>query len=414
MKIRSITYFFNPGWPLQQSALRRAREFAQTARPAFEQAGFAVQTIRLATVPFPRLLSSIEKQAMVHLAQSLDAAAAELGYDYISLGPAIPELPESYACIPPALAATQNVFFAGLMTGDSQNGGAGQVHLPAVRACAEVIHQATDITPDGFTNLRFAALANVPPGAPFFPAAYHSAETPAFALAMEAADLAVEAFSCGEGLAAARQRLIAVVEDHAAVLSQTAAALSDRLSLPFGGIDFTLAPFPDHALSFGTAIECLGVPAVGALGSVAAAAILADTLDQASYQRVGFNGLMLPVLEDAVLAQRAAEGQLTVKDLLLYATVCGTGLDTVPLPGDTSAEQIYPLLLDLAALSQRLDKPLTARLMPIPGKRAGDETEFDFAYFANSRVLALAASPLEGGLRGEGGLSLTPRAAHRR
>jgi uncharacterized protein (UPF0210 family) len=85
---------------------------------------------------------------------------------------------------------------------------------------------------------------------------------------------------------------------------------------------------------------------------------------------------------------------LTIKDTLLYSAVCGTGLDTVPLPGDTTAEQLVPLLLDLSALALRLDKPLTARLMPVPGKQAGDDTNFDFAFFAQSKVMALQSAGL--------------------
>jgi len=153
----------------------------------------------------------------------------------------------------------------------------------------------------------------------------------------------------------------------------------------------------------------LGVPALGQAGSLAAAAILAATLDQAKYARCGFNGLMLPVLEDALLARRAAEGSLTIKDLLLYSAVCGTGLDTIPLPGAATASQLSAILLDVAALAQRLDKPLTARLMPIPGKQAGDPTGFDFAFFANSRVLAFEAEPLNGFLAGEENFALQPR-----
>jgi uncharacterized protein (UPF0210 family) len=103
---------------------------------------------------------------------------------------------------------------------------------------------------------------------------------------------------------------------------------------------------------------------------------------------------MQPVLEDSVLAQRAAEGTLTIKDALLYSAVCGTGLDTIPLAGDTTSEQLVPLLLDLCALALRLDKPLTARLMPVPGKKAGDETNFDFGFFANSKIMALDSAGL--------------------
>jgi hypothetical protein len=79
---------------------------------------------------------------------------------------------------------------------------------------------------------------------------------------------------------------------------------------------------------------------------------------------------------------------------LLYSAVCGTGLDTVPLPGNTTAEELVPLLLDLSALALRLDKPLTARLMPIPGKQAGEETNFDFAFFAQSKIMKLDSEKL--------------------
>jgi hypothetical protein len=100
---------------------------------------------------------------------------------------------------------------------------------------------------------------------------------------------------------------------------------------------------------------------------------------------------------------------LTVKDLLLYSTVCGTGLDTVPLAGDTTADQLSALLLDVSALAARLDKPLTARLMPIPGKQPGDLTGFNFGYFANSRVMALKAEPLGNVLTGKEAFQLDPR-----
>jgi hypothetical protein len=110
---------------------------------------------------------------------------------------------------------------------------------------------------------------------------------------------------------------------------------------------------------------------------------------------------MMPVLEDSTLASRSIEGVLRVHDLLMYSSVCGTGLDTVPLPGSSTPEQIYALLLDVATLALRLNKPLTARLMPIPGKQAGDATTFKFDYFANGAVMALDAVPLHGLLAGD-------------
>ena len=98
---------------------------------------------------------------------------------------------------------------------------------------------------------------------------------------------------------------------------------------------------------------------------------------------------MLPVLEDPVLATRAAEGRYTVRELLLYSSVCGTGLDVVPLPGDTSVEQLAPLIRDVAALSSKLHKPLSARLFLIPGKKAGDHAEFTNPFLTGSVVMKL-------------------------
>jgi hypothetical protein len=405
MKIRSITYFVDPGWPLSQGALRPVEKIAAQARPAFEAAGYEVQTTRLATPPFPRVLGSGDPAGAVRLAQAVLDAARPAGVDYVCLGPAIPEFPESYAAIRAVVEATQDVFLGGMLTA------AGGVSLTAVRRCAEVIHSLAGVLPNGFANLRFAALANVPPGAPFFPAAYHAGGEPAFALALEAADLAVQAFGSAATLEGARQGLIAAVEGHAARLEVVARHLEASSGIRFGGLDFTLAPFPQPELSIGAALEALGLPALGGSGSLAAAAFLVDTLDRARFPRTGFNGLMLPVLEDAVLAQRAAQGTLTVQDLLLYSAVCGTGLDTVPLPGEASAEELGAVLLDLAALALRLDKPLTARLMPVPGRQAGDPTDFDFAFFANSHVLGLKGGSPGGLLAGNETFPLSPRPA---
>ena len=98
---------------------------------------------------------------------------------------------------------------------------------------------------------------------------------------------------------------------------------------------------------------------------------------------------MLPVLEDYGLAKRNAEGAYNLGNLLLYSSVCGTGLDTIPLPGDITEKKLFALLLDIASLSIALDKPLSARLMPIPGKRIGEMTQYQFEYFANSRIMKI-------------------------
>jgi uncharacterized protein (UPF0210 family) len=159
----------------------------------------------------------------------------------------------------------------------------------------------------------------------------------------------------------------------------------------------------------GTALEALGLEGFGGPGSLAASAFLTDTLDRARFTRTGFCGLMLAVLEDATLAARGAQGLLSVGELLMFSAVCGTGLDTIPLPGDVSKDQLAAILIDMGALALRLDKQLTARLMPLPGKKAGDLTAFDFEFFANSRVLSVPSASLSNLLAGDAVLDIRPR-----
>ena len=402
MRIRSITFFCKPRWPLDEKVIQTAGEFLSRAKSSYEGAGYEVQTMRLATIPFPEILGEKRVVELPKMAEELEKLIEQAGLVYASLGPALPENPRSYEVIPDAIAATKNIFFSGVMA-DKKRG----LDLAAVRACADVIVKSGPLDPNGFANLRFAALANVKAGSPFFPAAYHKGNKPAFAIATEAAGLAVEAFGGSKSVNEGRQALVDEIEKHGKAIAQIAKAeLSD---VRFGGIDFSLAPFPSEALSLGTAFEKLGVPKIGLHGSLTAAAILTESIDRADFPRTGFSGLMMPVLEDATLALRGAEGTLTVKDILLYSAVCGTGLDTVPLPGDTSAEQIAALLLDLGALALRLDKPLTARLMPVPGKKAGEPTSFDFGFFANSKVMALEATPLSSALSGRETVQINKR-----
>lgn len=394
MKIRSITYFCNPGYPLNEKTVEKAGSFLADAKAAYEAAGYEVQTVRLATIPFPKLLGEESVDKLPHLTAQIAEIAKQLNIEYVSLGPALPEVPRSYEAIPDAVFVSPNVFFGGMMTGKTDGKPSeSKIHLSAVRACAEAIVKCAPIEPNGFANLQFAALANVPAGAPFFPAAYHDMDKPAFAIATESADLAVRAFENARNIEDGRNNLIREIEKHGKNLAKISNSLISN-SPKFLGIDFSLAPFPDDAHSLGNAVEKMGIPRIGLHGSLAAAAILTEAVDRADFPHTGFSGFMQPILEDSVLARRAAEGTLTIKDALLYSAVCGTGLDTVPLPGDTTAEQLIPLLLDLSALALRLDKPLTARLMPIPGKKAGDETNFDFPFFAQSRIMGLDSAAL--------------------
>jgi uncharacterized protein (UPF0210 family) len=400
MKIRAITVFADLGPPLDEEQIAGLGRFAQAARHAFEDDGIVVQTVRLATHVFRRLPASEGADKTIPFVVTLEQVCQQHGFDYVALGPADRA---NWSHLGGILEATRSRFF----TIDITDRSTGTVAGDAIRGATAVMRQAMTAEPDGFANLRFAALANVEPGTPFFPSAYYGGGPPSFAIATEAADLAVEACTHAGDAAEAQRRLITAIESHARQLERRAGQLAHDHHVRFGGIDFSLAPFPNQETSIGSALELLSGQPLGGAGTLAAAAVLTDAIARARFSRCGFCGLMLPVLEDSTLARRAAEGRYQVADLLQWSAVCGTGLDTVPLPGDVSEEALAALLFDVATLAVRADKPLSARLMPLPGKTAGDPATFDFGYFTDSRVLPLQGGERQGLLRNTSALHLT-------
>lgn len=381
MKIRSVTALARLSLPADEAQITHLASIAMAAREAFTAVGYEVQSVRLATDLFPTLAQIDDRDRRIAVVKELEATCQAAGFGYVALGPANAAMLPSVSDI---LANTEGIFATcHIVAPDS-----GMIDGTAIRGAAQVMLNAATLE-NGFGNLRFAALANVPPGTPFFPAAYWHRDAPALAIATESADLALDACNNAKDAADAHNSLKSLIEMHADRIQSVTRELAQAHDIAFHGIDFSLAPSPDPNASIGGALEKLTGAPVGTPGTLAAAAILTDAIHLARFIRAGFCGLMLPVLEDSVLAQRALEGYLTIAELLQWSSVCGTGLDTVPVPGDVSPQTITRLLFDVSVLAIRLQKPLTARLMPLPGKQAGDPVHFDFPFFADGGVLSL-------------------------
>jgi uncharacterized protein len=262
----------------------------------------------------------------------------------------------------------------------------GRASVAMAEACARAVSQLARSTRQGFGNLRFAATAHCPPNIPFLPAAYHAGGPPRFSIAVQPADVVAEAVQGPGTLSEIEARVVLALEEAARPLERLANDLASAHGISLVGIDLSPAPAPGDA-TIGGAIEAVGVDRFGAPGTLYVAAMLARAVRRTRVQRSGFSGLMLPVLEDSVLAERYAERAPSLHELLLYSAVCGTGLDTVPLPGDVSEAALAGTYLDVAALSIALGgKPLTARLFPVPDAVPGTQTAYTFEYFHNTRV----------------------------
>ncbi len=178
-----------------------------------------------------------------------------------------------------------------------------------------------------------------------------------------------------------------VMETEGQKIVALAEKCAQEWGIKFVGIDASLAPMGEESIAYAMEKQLPGC--FGESGTLTVAAGLTQILRTLSLPLCGYSGLMLPVLEDVGLGKRSEECYFNLDSLLLYSTVCGTGLDTIPIPGDASTVQIAAILTDVAALSGRLKKPLSVRLFPVPGLKAGDITQFDSPYLTNTAVMQL-------------------------
>jgi uncharacterized protein (UPF0210 family) len=276
---------------------------------------------------------------------------------------------------------TKNLSFT-VVVGSRERG----VHAASARAAAEAMSAIAHATPGGEGNFRFAATACCPPGTPFFPAAFHRGK-PGFSIGLETPPLLQQLFKRATNLADAKAGLKSAMNDALREIETIADGIERETGWRYLGID--TSPAPLKGASIGQAIETLTQAPFGEPGTLAACAAITDVLKTIDVRSCGYCGLMLPVLEDPVLARRATERRYTVSELLLYSSVCGTGLDVVPLPGDTAVDDLTAAITDVAALAAKYSKPLSARLFPVPGKKAGDVVSFENPYLTSCIVMPL-------------------------
>ncbi len=378
-KIRAITAFINLDRAQYQQQVADALKMLRRAQTTFESRGYTVQTIRIATQPFPEYTLGLTTEQVVAFFKQYDALAAKEKFA-AAIGPAMLNAND--------LAGWADLLAEILVNTKTLDGslvvaGEDGVRWGAVGAAARVMKrlQATEHSQG---NFRFAAIALVPPLTPFFPAAYHTGFGHQFAVALESANLVAAAFKDAHDLPTAKQRLTDSLASVAFDIEQHAGRIDQETGWTYMGID--LSPAPSKDASIGTAIENLTTQPVGSSGTLTAAAIITAAIKDVKAKQTGYSGLMLPILEDSRLAQRWSEGHISLDALLSYSAVCGTGLDTIPLPGDITAEQLSLIIGDVASLAVKWHKPLSARLLPVAGKGPGDITEFNDPFLVNATL----------------------------
>ena len=387
-RVRAITGFITIDAKSYASQIQETVTFLSTVRDAVKAAGYDVAGIRISTQPFPEYTRGLSRPDAVAMLRHINDLAAQLRFAP-NIGPAMVNDTDDPAPADLAidlLSQTGNRLNANIVVA----GDAG-IHWNAVRQAARIIKTVGERSAHGQGNFNFGATAMLKPYGPFYPGAWHpGGGPPSFAIGLEAANVVMDIFAREHDPRTAGRILTDALALHARNVESAAMKAAAGSGWTYAGIDPT--PAPGGQISIGAAIESFTGASFGAPGTETASGIITRAVQAVPVKHTGYSGLMLPVLEDQVLTRRWTEGTYGLDSILAYSAVCAGGVDTVPLAGDTSEDAIARIVGDVATLAFKWDKPLAARLLPAPGKKVGEMTEFSGA-LANAIIQPLIGSP---------------------
>jgi uncharacterized protein (UPF0210 family) len=380
-KVRAITAFVRLDSKNYQHQLADALTVLHKTEAEFKSQGYEIETIRFTTQPLAELTSGLsEDQALAFLGQLDELAVKEKVA--ANIGPAMlhdNDDPATMHLLERALSTLPHLNASAIIADDAG------IHWKSIARTSELVQYVAAHSPHAQGTFNFTATAMLKPYGPFFPGSWHNGPGGQFSIGFEGANVVRDVFAKDKGNAeAATADLTAALTIHAKVADAVGNKIAAATHWTFMGVDPTPAPLGD--VSIGAAIEAFTGARFGSSGTLTASRIITAAVKAVPVKQIGYSGLMVPVMEDKHLAERWAESAYNIDSLLAYSSVCGTGLDTIPLPGDVTLDQMNRIFSDVASLAVKWNKPLSARLQPIPGKKAGDRTEFDDPFLFNTII----------------------------
>jgi hypothetical protein len=379
--VRAITAFVRLDPATFGRQIADALTVLHSAEAEFAKQGYKTETIRIVTQPLGELISRQSDEDALRFLKALDDLSAKEGF-IPSVGPAMmrdSDDPHVMRLLEKALSTLPNLQANSIIAAEDG------IHWNVIRESAALVHYLADHGPPSHGNFNFTATAMVKPYGPFYPGTYHTGAGKQFSIGFESANVVQEVFARTHGdFSGSVAELTKQLTIHAKAAESVGTRVAASTGWSFMGVDPTPAPLGD--VSIGAAIETYTGAKFGSSGTMTAALIITTAVKAVPVKQIGYSGLMVPVLEDKVLAQRWAEGTITTDSLLAYSAVCGTGLDTIPYPGDITVNQLARILGDVASLAWKWNKPLSARLQPLAGKKAGDLTEFSGPFLFNTTL----------------------------
>ena len=361
----------------------KAKDLVKVGEQIQEEYGSPIINKRVTVTPISLIAAASHDQDYVKYALTLDKAAHTLGLDFIGGYSALVQ--KGYQSgdktliksIPEALAQTDLVC-ASVNVGSTRSG----INMDAVAEMGQAVKKASEL--DFMTNAKMVIFCNAVEDNPFMAGGFCGVSEP---------DTVINVGVSGPGVVKKALEKVkgASMDVVAETIKQTAfkvtrmgqmvgAVASERLGVPFGIVDLSLAPTPAVGDSVAQVLEEIGLEQVGTHGTTAALAMLNDAVKKGGIMACshvgGLSGAFIPVSEDAGMIDAVNAGTLTLSKLEAMTAVCSVGLDMIAVPGDTPAETISAMIADEAAIGMINNKTTAVRVIPVPGKKVGETVEF--------------------------------------
>ncbi|MFZ4616320.1 MAG: PFL family protein [Rectinemataceae bacterium] len=372
---------------IREKLLRVAGPLVRVGREIEAEFGVPIINKRVSVTPIALVAAASEEDDYEPWARTLDECAKELGIDFLGGFSALVQKGVArgdqrlITSIPRALANTDRVC-ASVNLASTKSG----INMDAVRQMGTIILEAAALTADrdGLGCAKLVVFCNAPEDNPFMAGAFHGPGE---------GDNCLNVGVSGPGVikAAIESCRGASFDELAETIKRTAFKITRmgqlvggeaarRLGVPFGILDLSLAPTPEVGDSVARILEEMGLESTGTHGTTAALAMLTDMVKKggvmASTHVGGLSGAFIPVSEDEGMVAAVRAGSLSLDKLEAMTCVCSVGLDMIALPGDTSASTISAIIADEMAIGMVNNKTTAVRVIPVPGKKAGDWAEF--------------------------------------
>lgn len=272
-----------------------------------------------------------------------------------------------------------------------------KIRYSVINKASKFIKEVSKLDNSGYNNFRVGISCNIRPNTPFFPFSF-SSENVGFSIGLELPQEFAKIINGASTncLTLIRKEIINKLLPGIREIDNISKKAEGKNSILFNGIDLSLAPYPEKDSSVAGLIEQLGLEKQGSNGTLFLTSYLTNILKtlkkRGKIKSTGFNGVMFSLLEDEVLGRRNNNDVYSIDSLISYSAVCGCGLDMVPLPGDIFEEELSSIILDVAALSTILKKPLGVRVLPIPMKQENEFTIFNMDFLFNTRIKKIKKS----------------------